>query len=103
MAGELISPILHVAVILFPLALLLGVGAIMAGASFGGDAVYRHGVGVELSGAADDVDPAKAQQVPFAFERLIPPVEMHVVLAGTAFSIALVSIGLSILHHRPPA
>jgi uncharacterized membrane protein len=76
--------------------LLVGVGAILFGASFGGDSVYRRGVGVEPPSAADDVDPAKAQQLPFAFERWVPPVEMHVILAGTVFAIALVSIGLSI-------
>jgi uncharacterized membrane protein len=80
--------------------LLFGVSIIVRGASHGGAAVFEHAVGVQTGGVqtSQSVEsPAanEAQAIP-AFERYVPPEELHVFLAGIAIALALVSIGLSI-------
>ncbi len=66
--------------------LVLCVGGMMTGAWFGGEAIYKHGVGVNL--------PPESSQ-PTKLEQLFPPVELHVVMAGVTVAIALAAIGLS--------
>ncbi len=98
---------LHLPVLLV---LLASVGGMTAGAWFGGEAIYRHGVSVEVAAvtkppgetvlAADKTapaadDPAPAIPEPTKVEQLFPPVELHVLMAGLLTGIALVSIGLS--------
>ncbi len=81
---------------LLMLMLLAGVGTIISGAYFGGESVYRHAVGVEtnVTGATAVTAPNK-DEPRFAWEQSFPPEEMHVIMAGIAIAIALVSIGLS--------
>jgi uncharacterized membrane protein len=66
--------------------LVLTLAGVMTGAWFGGEAIYKHGVGV---GAQPD--PA----APTRLEQLLPPVELHIVAAGVTVAIALAAIGLS--------
>lgn len=107
------------------IALLGSVGGMVVGAWFGGEAIYRHGVGVEgvpsversaTTAPAVAAEAAKADKgddrlteraaeknearptVPPAVaraEQLFPPTELHVVFAGTATAVALLSLGLS--------
>ncbi len=81
----------------FLILLLGGVGLMLAGAWYGGEAVYGHGVGVQRidSGAiaAGDVPPADR----FArIQRYVDPLQLHTLLAGVAVAIAMGAMGLSL-------
>jgi uncharacterized membrane protein len=103
----------------FPLLLLilLGLVAMVAGAWYGGEMVYRHGLGVQEgaavsmgeteSPAAEVVvpEPGQPSTVPAAefqtklregFERYLPPLQTHLVLAGIVTALALAALGLSL-------
>jgi uncharacterized membrane protein len=65
------------------LMLLLGsIGVMILGAWAGGEAVYRHGAGVDIQA---DSGPT----------RFLPVLELHVVAAGLVVAIALAAIGMS--------
>lgn len=71
--------------------LLIAVGAMVAGAWFGGEAIYRFGAGVDMPGAK-----AVAGSPPtYGFENYVSPTELHIIAAGMMVAIALAAIGLS--------
>ena len=73
--------------------LVLAVGGMMAGAWFSGEAIYRHGTGVDRGWP-----PTPANTVadpPTKVEQLFPPVELHVLFAGTTVALAMAAVGLS--------
>jgi uncharacterized membrane protein len=93
------------------LLLLVTVGAIGGigwGAWHGGEAVYRHAVAVEPEGAVQQKEtkvaatsPASAptidgQQIARNVEYYVPPMQMHVIFAGTVVSLSIVALGLAI-------
>ena len=71
--------------------LLIATGGIIAGAWFGGEAVYRHAVAVDLP--SDVKSPAPPPT--YAFENYISVAEIHVIAAGTMVAVALGAIGMS--------
>ncbi len=78
------------------------VGGIVYGSWFGGESIYRKGVAVEAVSPLPVEDaprsttmPASWTLAPTAVERMLPPLEMHMVMAGMAVSLAILSIGLS--------
>jgi uncharacterized membrane protein len=76
--------------------LLLGVATIIYGSYFGGESIYRHGVGVESDkGGAKPLTQPGPDRPRFNWEQQFPPVELHVITAGTTVAIALAAIGLS--------
>jgi uncharacterized membrane protein len=88
------------------LVILLGtVSVIVFGAWLGGESIYRHGVAVcsTAKGADAATQPASWRMdagdswatSPTKYEKMFPPVELHVIFAGMATAIALASIGLS--------
>ena len=91
--------------------LLASVGGMLTGAWFGGETIYRHGVGVEVAAvvsppgtpvlAAEKTTPEATDAAPpipepTKVEQLFPPVELHVLMAGVVTGLSLLSIGLSI-------
>lgn len=72
--------------------ILLGVGVMVAGAWFGGEAIYGHGAGVRLAQSdAPEFDPA-AQGAATTATRIawyLPPLQTHLALAGLAFAVCL--------------
>jgi uncharacterized membrane protein len=91
----------------FPLllGLLLSLAGMLWGAWHGGEMVDRHGTGVlavEAKGPTGDAsakpgDSAAAEQVEakHRVEYYVPPLQLHVVLAGLAVAVALGALGLS--------
>jgi uncharacterized membrane protein len=84
--------------------LVLALGGMMAGAWLGGEAIYKHGTGVERgwpTPVAETVD-----DPPNRVEGWFPPVELHMIAAGTTVAIAAGAIGLSFrrlaLTRNPP-
>jgi uncharacterized membrane protein len=78
--------------------LVLAVVLIIAGSYFGGESIYRHGVGVDTERATSSAkaDTSPGQDHPtHRWEQLFPPLELHVITAGTAVALALAAIGLS--------
>jgi len=103
----------------FPLLLLilLALAGVVTGAWYGGEMVYRHGLGVGEGAAvsvgevanpeAEVVAPAtgQASTMPAAelqtkiregLERYLPPLQTHLILAGVAVAVALAALGLSL-------
>ncbi|HEY7091188.1 MAG TPA: DUF2231 domain-containing protein [Tepidisphaeraceae bacterium] len=77
--------------------LLVSVGLAAAGAWHGGEAIYRFGTGVQKAGGDSLSSAATQPGKPLdKVEYYAPPMQMHVILAGTAVAIALASLGLSI-------
>jgi uncharacterized membrane protein len=74
--------------------LILGVATVIYGSYFGGEAIYRHGVGVETDKGPTKPPPEVASPRP-GWEQQFPPVELHVITAGMTIAIALAAIGLS--------
>jgi uncharacterized membrane protein len=71
--------------------LLLAVAGTGIGAWYGGEMIYRRGVGVEVVSprpVTDDKPPTRA-------EAMFPPLELHMVAAGLVSALAAVSVGLS--------
>jgi uncharacterized membrane protein len=92
----------------FPLllGLLFSLVAMLYGAWHGGEMVYRHGTGVlvnEAKGATPDASVPKPTEsaadeqveVKRKLEYFVPPLQLHVVLAGLAVAVALGALGLS--------
>ena len=93
--------------LLYVLGLLAGFGAIVYGAWYGGEMVYRHGVGVEVvreTADAEDTEgsgsgsPAIIEQttVKDLTAYYAPPLQVHMILAGGAVSLALAALGVSL-------
>jgi len=75
----------------FVLLLLCVVGVTIMAAREGGEAVYEHGVGVSRT-----IDVADASTKPaYALVDIVPPIQLHVTLAGLAIGLTLVSIATS--------
>jgi uncharacterized membrane protein len=90
------------------LLLLGGLGTLVFGAWFGGEMVYRFGVGVEIvreststappANGSGTGSPAIIEQTDFK-QRLAyyaPPLQVHTILAGAAVSLALAALGVSL-------
>jgi uncharacterized membrane protein len=94
--------------------LLISTGLTIAGAWHGGEGVYRYGVGVQiepatqpsLSEMAREQGAAPAEQERFkrGIEYFLPPLQVHMISAGTVVAIAMAAIGLSFraANSRPP-
>jgi len=91
------------------LLLLAGLGTLIYGAWFGGEMVYRHGVGVEpLRDTASQHAPsvegsgtgsaATIEQTDWKHRAAYyaPPLQVHTILAGAAVSLALAALGVSL-------
>jgi hypothetical protein len=86
--------------LLYVLGMLWGFSALVFGAWHGGEMVYRHGVGVEAeehahvheAGATTTAEHTDAKHGPAYYA---PPLQVHVLLAGTAISLALAALGVS--------
>ena len=75
------------------LVLVLSLAGMMVGAWFSGEAIYKHGTGVERGWPAT---PADTGMPPFSrVEGWFPPVELHLIAAGTTVAIAMAAVGLS--------
>lgn len=91
------------------LGLLFSLVAMVWGAYYGGEMVYRHGMGVAIveHAAADkgieSLPPATAESVPApatvpvarGIEYFILPLQLHITLAGIAAAISLAALGMS--------
>jgi len=90
------------------LLLIGGLGTLVYGAFFGGEMIYRHGVGVEvvresegdtsLADGSGSGSPAAIEQtdVKKRIAYYAPPLQVHVILAGAAVSLALAALGVSL-------
>lgn len=91
---------------IYLLLLVGGLGIIVYGAYFGGEMIYRHGVGVESAAAdgeapAEDVEAAEVDwsspaDVTARAAYYAPPLQVHLVLAGATVSLALAALGASL-------
>lgn len=88
------------------LLLLLSLSGMVWGAYYGGEMVYRHGIAVqrlEAKGAMAEASVPKPSESAAdeqteqkkGVERYVPPLQLHVVLAGLAVAVALGALGLS--------
>jgi uncharacterized membrane protein len=80
--------------------LVVSLGLTASGAWHGGEAVYRYGTGVQRAAGSTSLSEATAAAAPTTqpIDRInyyAPPLQVHVILAGTAVAIALASLGLS--------
>ena len=73
--------------------LVLSVAGMTAGAWFSGEAIYKHGTGVEHGWQANAAD--THTDPPNRVEQAFPPVELHVIAAGTTVALAMAAVGLS--------
>ncbi len=78
----------------FLLLVMLGAAGIAFGAWNGGEAIYRLGAGVQTSENVQTLSPAAdgLQKLQFA----IPPLQLHVLLAGVVIAMGMAALGLSI-------
>jgi uncharacterized membrane protein len=111
----------------YVIVLLISVGLAAAGAWHGGEAVYAYGVGVSVNQSAAHAlethelattgpttefatsSPATTSSMENSLAKIqhevdvfVPPVQMHVILAGTTVAIALAALGLSIRKITQP-
>ncbi len=86
--------------------LVLALVAMAWGAYFGGEMVYRYGTGVNVvqekgampeASAPTTTDSAAQEQteVKAGVERYVPPLQLHVTLAGVAAALSLAALGMS--------
>ncbi len=85
--------------------LVISSGLTIAGAWHAGEAVYRHGTGVELEPATQpsmaDVArqqgaaPAEQERAARGWEYFLPPVQVHVISAGLTVALAMAALALS--------
>jgi len=80
------------------LLLIAGMGSFSAGAWFGGESVYRFGTAVALPASRT----AAAEPAHHGIKWFIPPLELHVALAGMTVAIAIGALGLTIRRLEPP-
>jgi uncharacterized membrane protein len=74
--------------------LLIAVAATVVGAHAGGQAVYRHGVGVQAEARSATTAPVSGELLAAWF----PPIEAHMVLSGLALAVGLA--GLACAHRN---
>ena len=78
--------------------MLCGMGAFSVGAWFGGESIYRYGTAVALPpGGYGGRHPAAG------LSWYLPPLELHIVLAGILVAIAVGAMGLTIRRLEPAA
>lgn len=79
------------------LLLLIAVGLTVGGAWFGGESVYRDGVGVATADSSDVAvdDAAGLRAIGERAAFFMPPKQLHITLAGFAMAIAAAAIALS--------
>jgi uncharacterized membrane protein len=90
------------------LLLIGGLGTLVYGAFFGGEMIYRHGVGVEVvresaaspslaeGSGSDSAAAAEQTDVKKRIAYYAPPLQVHTILAGAAVSLALAALGVSL-------
>lgn len=81
------------------LVLIAAMGLLAAGAWFGGESVYRYGTAVASASSAS----AAAEPHHRGVTWYIPPLELHVALAGLTVAIAVAAIGLTIRRLEAPS
>lgn len=79
------------------LLLIAGMGSFGAGAWFGGESVYRFGTAVALHASHS----AATESAHHGIKWFIPPLELHVALAGITVAIAVAALGLTIRRLEP--
>jgi uncharacterized membrane protein len=79
----------------FPLLFILVVAMaiLVAGAWNGGEMIYRHGVAVKHESSAEESENTSAKH---DITYYVPPMQVHVILAGFAFAVGIAAIGLSL-------
>ena len=95
--------------LIFLLVLIVGLGLTVWGSWHGGEMVYRHGVGVEEEPAPQIVEDSDAPPAVKAHadwrERtayFLPPLQIHVILAGATVALALAALGMSLRQAAQP-
>lgn len=83
-----------------PVLLLLigGMGAFSVGAWFGGESIYRYGTAVALPPGG-----YSGRHGTMGLAWYLPPLELHIVLAGILVAIAVGALGLTLRRLEPPA
>ena len=88
--------------------LLFALAAMIWGAYFGGEMVYRHGTAVQVvqeRGATPEAStvPSTGEsaadeqtEIKRGVERYVPPVQLHVLLAGLTIAVAFAALGMSL-------
>ncbi len=66
---------------------------LMSGAWYAGESVYIRGTGMQPDAAVVVLDPDHLDR---AVEEIVPPIQLHVVLAGLAIAMALAALAMSI-------
>lgn len=79
------------------LALIGGMALFAVAGWYGGESVYRFGAGVQSAEEQTAVEPAEHDITYF-----VPPMQLHIVLAGLAVAIGLGSLALTIRRLEPP-
>ena len=90
---------LHVPLLLI---LLGSVGATAAGAWYGGETVYHHGTAVAAVKDEPVVDKAKKVIQQDRVKAFFPPLQLHVISAGTTVALGLVAMGLALRNLSEP-
>ena len=76
--------------------LVLSVGGMIVGAWFSGEAIYKHGTGVDHGWPQTAANTeAYKPKVNTRVEDWFPPTELHVIAAGTTVALAMAAVGLS--------
>ena len=85
----------------FPVLLLLiaGMGLFGAGAWYGGESVYRFGTAVQLSSSQSTGIGQRHEGIKW----YVPPLELHVLLAGITVAVGIGALGLTIRRLERPA
>lgn len=81
------------------IALIVGVGLMTAGAWHGGESVYRYGTGVEAAELSQMQHEAGAKSGGIKY--YLPPLQLHVVLAGLMFASVLGALALTLRARVP--
>jgi len=81
----------------WPKRIVLAIAALLltAGAWHGGEAVYRHGIGVEVSESS-----RAAGRFPTDVKFYVPPLQLHTELAGLALGLALAATAMTVRRWR---
>jgi uncharacterized membrane protein len=86
--------------LLFVVWLLVTVGLVTSGAWHGGEMIYRHGISVKSDvpswPAQQQADRDAKKDRESRTEEYVPPMQLHVTLAGWTVALALVSLALAI-------
>ncbi|HTL31466.1 MAG TPA: DUF2231 domain-containing protein [Tepidisphaeraceae bacterium] len=86
--------------LLFVAWLLVTVGFLTSGAWHGGEMIYRHGISVDTNTpsmeAQKESDKAEKKDLDMRAQEYVPPIQLHVTMAGWTVALALVSLALAI-------